>query len=271
MVGGVVSQGREHSWSWPLADWDRMWRPEMWRRHPPSPHPAHLGHIAAILALGLYANVIVNEVLSPPWYIPFNLGIMGVAVVVARRAGTTWTSMGMRPDRTRRGVEVGAIAVVVVIVVTIVAMTTETAREVVRDERIIESSVWLSMFHALVRIPLGTALYEEVLFRGVVFGMLARRYTPLTAAIWSSLLFGVWHVLPALDAVATNPVGDLFAGAAGIGWALLGAVVSTLIAGLGFVWIRLYANSIVAAVLAHIGTNSTAIVAAVVVVHLLPG
>ncbi|HSJ72408.1 MAG TPA: CPBP family intramembrane glutamic endopeptidase [Acidimicrobiia bacterium] len=270
MVGGVVSQGREHSWSWPLGDWDRMWRPEMWNRRPPSPHHAHLGQSAVILALALYANVIVNEVLSPAWYIPFNLGILGVAILVARRAGTTWTSMGMRPDRIRRGLEVGTIAVGVVIVITIVAMTTETAREVVRDERIIESSVWLSMFHALVRIPLGTALYEEVLFRGVVFGMLARRYTPLAAAFWSSLLFGVWHVLPALDAVAANPVGDLVSGAAGMGLALLGAVVSTFIAGLGFVWIRLYANSIVAAVLAHIGTNSTAIVAAVVVVHVLP-
>lgn len=81
MVGGVVSQGREHSWSWPLRDWDRMWRPEMWKRRPPSPHPAHLGHIAVILALGLYANVVVNEVLSPAWYIPFNLGIVVVHVL----------------------------------------------------------------------------------------------------------------------------------------------------------------------------------------------
>jgi hypothetical protein len=33
-------------------------------------------------------------------------------------------------------------------------------------------------------------------------------------------------------------------------------------------WIRLLANSILASVIVHIGTNSTAVIAAIVVVHL---
>jgi membrane protease YdiL (CAAX protease family) len=50
--------------------------------------------------------------------------------------------------------------------------------------------------------------------------------------------------------------------------AVLAGVISTIIAGLLLLWIRLYANSIIASILVHIGTNSTAIIAAILVLHL---
>ncbi|MCL1599104.1 MAG: hypothetical protein M3094_07970, partial [Actinomycetia bacterium] len=82
--------GREHAWSWSLEDWDRMWKPSNWLKKPPRPHAAHLWHIAAIIAIASYANIISNLVLEDIWHIPFQLGILGVAVLIARRAGTTW-------------------------------------------------------------------------------------------------------------------------------------------------------------------------------------
>ena len=66
--------------SWTRAEWDRMWRPSMWLRQPPRQHSMHVWHIAAILALTGYANVIANQVLNPWWHIPFNLGILGGTV-----------------------------------------------------------------------------------------------------------------------------------------------------------------------------------------------
>ena len=189
-----TSEASDHGRSWPLADWDRMWHPSMWRRNPPAPHRAHLVQIVAILFLALYANVIANEVLTPPWYVPFNLGVLAFAVLMARTVGTTWTSMGMRPDRARRGLVVGgliALAIVIGYAVLIAVPSTSGAFE---DERIVDGSIGLSLYHAFIRIPLGTALYEEILFRGVLFGMLARRFTPLASAVWSSLAFGLWHV-----------------------------------------------------------------------------
>lgn len=240
----------------------------MWDQSPPRPHSAHMAHLVAILALGLYANVIANEVLSPPWYIPFNLVLLGVTLVIARRAGTTWTSMGLRRDRAKRGAVLGIGIVAGVIAFMLIALSLSSATDVLRDERFVESSIGLLLFHALIRIPLGTALYEEVLFRGVIFGMLVRRYTPLKAAIWSSLLFGLWHILPVLDAMTTNPVGARFSGVSGAAVAVLVAVAGTFLAGLVFIWIRLVANSVLSSVIVHIGTNSTAIIAAIVVVHL---
>ena len=268
MAGNRTVSGVSHTWSWPLSDWDRMWRPSMWLSRPPDPHPAHLWHLVAILGIVIYANVIVNEVLSPPFYVPFNLGVLTVVVLIARRAGTTWTAMGLRADRAGRGLRVGAILGFAVVGAIVVATASGVAGELVEDDRIVEGSFGLALYHGLFRIPLGTALYEEVLFRGVVFGMLVRRYTPLTAALWSALLFGVWHVLPALDAIDYNQFGEVLTGVGGTSLAIVGAVLSTFVVGLVFQWIRLYANSIVAPVIVHVASNTTAILAAAASVHL---
>ena len=232
---------------------------------PEWPQPAGV-RLAGIVALLLFANVIVNEVLSPPWYVPFNLAVLGIALLLARGGGTTWDAMGMSADRLRRGAAVGSLIGVVIVGLFIAAVMFPAAREAFRDDRIIEGSIGLSLYHAVFRVPIGTAIYEEVLFRGIVFGMLARRTSPLVAALWSSVLFGLWHVLPALDAVETNPIGDAFGGA----WEpVVAAVVSTFLAGMVFVWIRLYSGSIIAPIIVHMATNSTAIIASAVVVHVL--
>jgi membrane protease YdiL (CAAX protease family) len=223
-------------------------------------------HLVAIVALLLFANVTVNEILGAPWYVPFNLTVLGVALLLARRAGTTWVAMGMSADRSRRGATVGGLIGIVIVAFFFAAVMFPAAGEAFRDDRIIESSIGLSLYHALFRVPIGTALYEEVLFRGIVFGMLARRTSALAAALWSSLLFGAWHLLPALDAIETNPIGDAF----GRSWELVvAAVISTFLASMVFVWIRLYSGSIVAPIVVHVASNSTAILVAVLVVHIL--
>lgn len=262
--------GQDHAWSWSLAEWDQMWRPSNWLKKPPSPHPAHVFHLVAILALAGYANIIANEVLGAAWDIPFNLGVLAVAILVARRAGTTWTSMGVRPDRVRRGVIVGGTVIGVIVIGMAIAIAIPATRELFRDERIIDNSIPWVLFQAFIRVPFATALYEEVLFRGIVFGMLVRRRSPLVAGLITSLLFGMWHVLPTLQTLDTNPGGDLFTGVIGVTVAVAGTIAGTAIAGLAFLWIRLLANSTYASVLAHIGTNSVAMLASLIVVHVLP-
>ena len=50
-------------------------------------------------------------------------------------------------------------------------------------------------YESLARIPVGTAVFEEVAFRGVLPGLIARTTTEPAAVGLSSLLFGLWHVL----------------------------------------------------------------------------
>jgi membrane protease YdiL (CAAX protease family) len=269
MPNNLSATGKQFAWSWPLSDWDKMWKPSMWLRNPPRPHSAHILHLVAIIALITYANVISNEVLPEIWHIPFQLGILAIALAVSRRAGTTWSALGLRRDRLSRGAKVGGLVIAIITVGIAIAIAIPATRELFRDEKIVNSSLGWGLFQVFVRIPLATALYEEVLFRGIIFGMLARRYTPLFGGVATSLLFGFWHILPTLDTLDTSPAGDLFSGWIGTTTAVAGSVAVTALGGIGFLLVRLYSNSTLAAVLAHIGTNSVAILGALVVIHLL--
>lgn len=37
-------------------------------------------------------------------------------------------------------------------------------------------------------------IYEEIIFRGLVFGLLLKNHSLLKAIVYSSLLFGLWHL-----------------------------------------------------------------------------
>ena len=114
------------------------------------------------------------------------------------------------------------------------------------------------LYQVLLRIPIGTALFEELAFRGVLFGMLARRGSIRGAAVGSSLLFGLWHVAPTLAALDTNAAGDLGKGSFTMAAVVTGGVAATALAGMGFVWLRLRGGSLVTPVVVHAAFNCTA-------------
>lgn len=246
-----------------------MWHPSMWLRKPPNPHAIHGWHILGIVALTGYANLISNEILDSAWYIPFNLAILGVAIALARHADTTWVDMGMWRKRFKRGIQLGLLFMAGMAVVVGLGVIIPATREIFYDDRVIDESSGVVMYHVFLRIPVGTAFYEEMLFRGVLFGMFARKWAPLWAALMSAFLFGLWHILPTLDTLEVNPAGDLFEGVIGVTIAAVGAVAGTALAGLGFLWLRLRANSTLAPVLAHISTNSFTLLGAWFVVNVL--
>ena len=261
--------GDDPTASWTRAEWDRMWRPSMWLRKPAQQHGMHIGHIVAIVALTGYANVIANAVLNPWWHIPFNLGILFVALAIARHAGVTVPDLGFCRDRIPRGLTVGGIVMGVIGLGVVIGVAIPATREFFYDDRVIERSNTVILFDALIRIPIATAFYEEALFRGVIFGMFVRRWAPLWAAIASNLLFGLWHILPTISTLETNPAGGMVEGIPGIVGAAIASVAGTAIAGFAFLWLRLRANSTVAPVMAHIATNSFALIAALFVVRVL--
>jgi membrane protease YdiL (CAAX protease family) len=222
-----------------------------------------------IVALTGYANVVANRFLDSLWYIPFNLAIVGVAIAIARHAGVTWVDLGMWRERFGKGLKIGGIVMAIIGVGVVIGVALPVTREFFYDDRVLDSSTAVVLFNALIRIPIATAFYEEMLFRGVLFGMFARKWAPLWAGLASSMLFGLWHILPTINTLDTNPAGDLFSGAVGVFVAALGAVAATAVVGLGFLWLRLRANSTIAPILAHIATNSIALLAALFVVRVL--
>jgi len=147
-----------------------------------------------------------------------------------------------------------------------VGVALPATRELFADRRVDEGSVAALLYATLVRIPLGTALLEETLFRGVLLGLGLRRWPLRVAVAWSSALFGLWHVLPAGGLSGYNPVvADAVHGPAGRLVVTAAAVAATALAGLAFCWLRLRAGSLLAPVMLHAAANSVAYAAAWVV------
>ena len=63
-----------------------------------------------------------------------------------------------------------------------------------RDARVTDVSNAEAAVHLLVRIPLATALVEELVFRGVILGLGVRAGDRRRALLVSSVAFGLWHI-----------------------------------------------------------------------------
>ena len=123
------------------------------------------------------------------------------------------------------------------------------------DQRVADLSLLEAGFDIFVRIPVFTALVEEAFFRGVLHAVLIALY-PASIAFWAgSLLFGLWHVGPALDQARAN--GAISARRVAH---VAGTVVATTIAGAVLIWLRELTGSIWAPVAVHAVLNMTAAV-----------
>lgn len=201
------------------------------------------------------------HLLPPRQQVPGHLvgGVLAVAAAAATGVGVD--DLGLAPSRLGRGLAVGLVAGAVAGGVLAVAGRSRRARRAFTDVRARELTRAQLRRRVAIDIPLGTAVYEELVFRSALMGILLRRHTPLTALLLSSAAFGLWHVQPAL---VTREDNAAVAGLPPAG-AVIGAVTSTTVAGLGFGWLRLAGASVLAPIVAHTATNAGALVASWVV------
>ena len=66
---------------------------------------------------------------------------------------------------------------------------------VIGDDRV-DVSFGEMLLRALIVIPIGTVLVEELIFRGVLHRLLRSELAALPAALVGSVLFGAWHLVP---------------------------------------------------------------------------
>jgi len=129
-------------------------------------------------------------------------------------------------------------------------------RELFTDRRVDQHSATLLLYHTLVRIPLGTVVLEETLFRGVLLGLALRRWSPPVAVAFSSVLFGLWHLLPARGLSGFNPVvATATQGTLRQVLVILLAAAATALVGVVFCWLRLRARSLAAPAMLHLAGN----------------
>ncbi len=110
---------------------------------------------------------------------------------------------------------------------------------------------------AFVRIPVGTALFEEVLFRGILYGYLIRSVSTRRAAVVTGIFFALWHITPGiLVAHFDFQIAHILVA---LGFLIVG-LAGMFFANLLFAWIRARTRNIAGSILAHALINSLALV-----------
>jgi CAAX protease family protein len=224
---------------------------------------------AATLALVLAALVAVN-VLDKfgPAHTGLVLGpaIAVLLIVLARRHGLSWDDLGLARRSWLKGAGYALAAVLTVAAGYGVAAAIPATRTAFLDARY-HLGAGPALLTALVVIPLGTVLIEEVAFRGVLQGLLHRHHGALWATGLSSALFGLWHILPSLRLSSANhAAASLFGGGGPAQWGAVAAVVVfTAAAGVLFCELRRRSGSLLASAGLHWATNGVGVLLAAVV------
>lgn len=210
------------------------------------------------MAWSLLANLLIGDTA----YLGRNLALSAGLLVLAGRLGLDRAELGLAPGSWRAGLRWGAgaagVVAVALLAAVVLADTLPPVAVLLGDQRAALEPQAL-VFAVLVRIPLGTALFEELAFRGVLLAVLARNLGTGGAAWVSSAVFGLWHIAPTIVALRDNDVEVASLAAVA---AVVGAVAVTTLAGWLFVWLRVRAASLLAPILAHTATNSIGLLAA---------
>lgn len=214
--------------------------------------------IATCAALAAYNNVLGRKQWHDQWYVPLNACATGTALSVAVASGLTAADLGFgRGTWSLRGPE-SRWAIAAASGWLLVAALPAT-RPVLGDKRIADLDARAVAYQVAVRIPLGTVLWEETAFRGVLQAALRRIMHENTAIAVTSGVFGIWHIRPSLQALRANDLADnRMHSIAGV----CAGVAATAAGGALLSWLRERSGGLAAPMALHLVTNCGGAVAA---------
>ena len=192
--------------------------------------------VVAVVGGLVVHNLVTNLWFSDRWYVPVNLATAGVLVA----------AVGC-PGLSAAGWATGVAGVLVVLLVIALLAVVRRTRPLLADRRMAGVDARGTAWRALVRIPLGTVVLEEVAFRGVL--------PDLLSPVWAAALFGLWHVVPTVRTLEVNGLGRP-------AWVVAAAVAGTAAVGLVFSGLVATTGSLLAPAMVHAAANGGATVAA---------
>ena len=230
------------------------------------PRAAVAGSALVVVALAAL-NVTGHLISGGLWLAPVAALIL---LGFARWQGLSWRQLGLGRDRLRAGSAWAAGAICAVALVYLAGVLLPATRPAFLDARY-HLSVAGALAMALVVIPIGTILLEEVAFRSVLWGMLSRHMPGWRVLAISSVLFGLWHVFPSLHLAAANRgVGQVMGGTGASGSVLvvLATVAFTAVGGAVAGELRRRSGSVLASAGMHWATNSLGVLFGLMAWHL---
>lgn len=216
--------------------------------------------LALLLVMMLLASVTTFHV-SRRWYVPLALIWTLAFLLFGRLVGLSWTEMGL--GNPAYGIIWGIGCIVVVSVAMAAGVAIPRLHPLFADERVLGSTGRQVALKSLVEVPLGTVALEEVVFRSVLLGLLTVSFGTVWGVIGSAFLFGLWHVLPALEMHDSHSLTSQL----GSGWwakvtTVVGTILATGAAGVGFALLVVWSGSVLAPMGLHWALNSTGSIAA---------
>ncbi|MDP1879168.1 MAG: CPBP family intramembrane metalloprotease [Actinomycetota bacterium] len=213
--------------------------------------------VAVVIGLLLLLNVVNNRVAPQTHYLLWSFGGSVALLALGLLDGNSWTDMGLGWEYLLPGLIWAGACIGGITAIYLIGSAFRRTRIAFHDERMTGLSGGRMVFQALVEVPFGTVLLEEIAFRAVLLSMLTRRYGLVWGLVISSILFGLWHVLPSIGTHEQNPalgsvVGE---GRRGNILAVALSVLTTSIAGVLFAGLRLLSGSVLAPMGLHWATN----------------
>src|SRR5215218_8014603 len=223
--------------------------------------------VSGAVVLVLAAINVTDHLLHPPWWVR---ALEGAGLLAwARLDRLSWSQLGLGRDRLVSGCRWGLGAIGVVAGVYVVGILLPLTRPAFQDVRY-DLPLPEALRTAFVVIPLGTVALEELAFRSVLWGMLSRHLRQWQVLLTTSVLFGFWHVMPALHVGATNRGVSDAVGGAGSAAVVVGTVALTTVGGLVFGELRRRSDSVLASAGAHWATNALGVLFGLVAWRLDP-
>lgn len=217
-------------------------------------HGARWATVAVVFALAGFN--IANHVLgwNSLWLGP--AGAVGL-LVFARATGLSWAQLGLARHSHAAGLRWGAGVIAVVGLLYLAGVLIPGTRTAFLDARYHLPPAG-ALLTAFVIIPVGTILLEEVAFRSVLWGALSRHARMWQVLVGSSLLFGLWHVLPAIGSAGNAAVGAAVSGLGSLAQSaiVVGTVLFTAAGGIVAGELRRRSGSLLASVGMHWATNA---------------
>lgn len=209
--------------------------------------------LLAALALLVAVNLLNNSVAADLYLLWACLGIAGL-VLLARADGLDRRDLGLGQvtGRVARAALLLAAGTAVVLLVGTRIPGIDTAY---LDDRVVGMGAGEVAVAALVRVPVGTALLEELAFRGVLLAMLSRRYGMARGVAGSCIAFGAWHLLPSLGITSGNAALGSALGSSALASAAVGVVAAGLVGAL-FCLLRIRLDHLVVPWAVHTTANS---------------
>lgn len=211
--------------------------------------------LAGLIGLLAAANVALHQSRSPRAHRATDAVVTGAALALARRSGRDRDTLGLGTGSLGRGAAWGTAGALVVAAGIGAAMFVRS--DVMLDDRPLAMPSRDAWQYVLVTIPLDTVLPEEIVFRGALPEMLGRDGAPAWArGLVSSLLFGLWHVLPFRELRQHNRSTSHVADRVGDGATLAAHTVAMTAAGGILYALRVKAGSVLAPALVHYAANA---------------